>query len=75
MAGASGEIGNHLALVEDQLGDRDFLVGDRFTLADVAYLPFLHFLPLLDVNAGPRVLAWRERLLSRPSAAATVPPV
>jgi glutathione S-transferase len=75
MAAASQEIGNHLALVEAQLGTRDFLVGDAFTLADVAYLPFLHFLPLLDVSAGPRVLAWRDRLLARPSAAATVPPV
>jgi glutathione S-transferase len=75
MAVASQEIGNHLGLVEAQLGDRDYLVGDRFSLADVAYVPFLHFLSLLDVTAGPRVLAWRERLLARPSAAATVPPV
>jgi len=73
MSAASSEIEAHLAFVEAQLGSREYLVGDAFTLADVAYLPFLHFLPLLDVEAGPRVQAWASRLAARPSAQATVP--
>jgi glutathione S-transferase len=73
MQAARQEIDRHLGLVERELGERHYLVGDSFTLADVAYLPFLHFLAMLEVAAGPRVTAWAERVLDRPSARATVP--
>ena len=73
MSAASAELQKHLDLVETQLGDREFLVGDTFTLADVVYLPLLHFTALMDVDPGPRVQAWSERLARRPSAQATVP--
>jgi glutathione S-transferase len=73
MQQASDKIGKHLEMVEAALGDREYLVGDALSLADVAYLPFLHFLPLLEVTPGPRVTSWSSRLLSRPSALATVP--
>lgn len=74
MEAARQEIERHLAIVERTLGDRHYLVGNSFTLADVAYLPFLHFLGMLDVAAGPAMKAWAGRLASRPSAQATVPP-
>jgi glutathione S-transferase len=73
MQAARKEIDRHLAIIERELGDRHYLVGESFTLADVAYLPFLHFLVLMEVSAGPRVKAWAERVLARPSAQATVP--
>jgi glutathione S-transferase len=73
MEAAKKEIERHLAVVERELGERQYLVGESFTLADVAYLPFLHFLGMMEVAAGPRVRAWAERLLARPSALATVP--
>lgn len=73
MVAARKEIDRHLAIVERELGDRPYLVGQSFTLADVAYLPFLHFLDMMEVAVGPRVKAWAERLLARPSARATVP--
>jgi glutathione S-transferase len=73
MEAARQEIDRHLAIIERELGDRPYLVGDSFTLADVVYLPFLHFLALMEVAAGPRVMAWAERVLARPSAQATVP--
>ncbi len=73
MATAREELNRHFTLVEQELGDRQYLVGDAFTLADVAYLPFLHFLAMMDVLAGPRVQAWADRVLARPSARATVP--
>lgn len=73
MAQAKAEIDKHLAIVERQLGDREYLVGDRFTLADVCYAPFLQFLPLMDVSPPPKVAAWTARLLDRPSARATAP--
>lgn len=73
MEAAGQEIQKHLAIVEQQLGSRPYLVGQEFTLADIAYLPFLHFLSLYEVQVGARVRAWAERLLARPSAKATVP--
>jgi glutathione S-transferase len=73
MEAARQEIDRHLAIIERELGDRPYLVGDSFTLADIVYLPFLHFLALMEVAAGPRVMAWAERVLARPSAQATVP--
>ncbi|HEY4340884.1 MAG TPA: glutathione S-transferase family protein [Steroidobacteraceae bacterium] len=73
MQAARAEIDRHLAIIERELGDRHYLVGRSFTLADIAYLPFLHFLGIMEVSAGPRVKAWAERILARPSAQATVP--
>jgi glutathione S-transferase len=73
MEAARKEIDRHLLIIERELGERPYLVGEAFTLADVAYLPFLHFLALMEVSAGPRVQAWAERILGRPSARATVP--
>jgi len=67
------ELNRHFTVVERGFGDRQYLVGDAFTLADVAYLPFLHFLALMEVSAGPKVQAWAERIRARPSARATVP--
>jgi glutathione S-transferase len=66
-------IEKHLAIVAGELGEREFLVGDRFTSADLVYIPHLHFLPLMEVQAPPAVQSWASRLLARPSAVATVP--
>ena len=70
---AKTEIEKHFAIVEETLGSRQYLVGETFTLADIAYLPFLHFLPLMEISPGPRIAGWRLRLMARPSAQATVP--
>ena len=63
----------HLMILARELDDRDYLVGDRFTAADVVYAPHLQFLPLLEIATPPAIAAWAKRLLSRPSAAATAP--
>ena len=73
MAAAQTEINRHLVILERELGDRPYLVGTQFSLADVAYLPFLQFLALMEVSAGPRVRDWAQRVLARPSAQATIP--
>jgi glutathione S-transferase len=70
---ARQEVARHFAIVERELGNRSYLVGESFTLADVAYLPVLQFLAMLEVPAGPHVKAWAERVLARPSAKATLP--
>ena len=43
------------------------------SLADVCCMPFLEFLPLMEIAPPPAVAAWSQRLLARPSAAATRP--
>jgi glutathione S-transferase len=73
MSQARADIEKHLAIVDSELGSDDYLVGNRYTLADIAYTPFLQFLPLMEVEPPGRVAAWRQRLLDRPSAKATEP--
>jgi len=70
---AKAEIERHLAIVEPQLAGKSYLVGDTFTLADIAYAPFLEFLNLMEVNPPAAVAAWAARLLARPSVQKTRP--
>jgi glutathione S-transferase len=58
-------------VIETQLGDRPFITGDRFTMADCAAAPALYYAtrnaPL--TAAHPRLAAYVERLKQRPSFA------
>jgi glutathione S-transferase len=65
----------HLSVLNGQLEGRQFLVAERFSLADLCYIPFLHFLPLIEVEVPKEVARWSESLLQRGSAKATVPPM
>ena len=71
MSKASAEVEKHLAILDGQLGGRPYLVGDRYTLADLCYVPFLDFLHLLEVNVPPNVRSWADGILARPSSVAT----
>ncbi len=73
MAAAREAIACHYPILERELEGKDYLVADRFTWADLAYLPFLHFHALLDVDLPPNVAAWWARLAERESARATEP--
>jgi glutathione S-transferase len=61
-------------VVETQLGARDFIVGDGFTLADCSAAPALWYgvrnAPL--DGAFPRIAAYLDRLKARPSFARAV---
>jgi glutathione S-transferase len=59
-----------------QLGDQDFFVGDRMSLADILIAPQLDFFagtPEWATLTGPRpnLCAWLDRVNARPSLAAT----
>jgi len=59
--------------LDAQMGDRPFVCGDRFTLADILLYAFLEFgaqvgQPL--AGEGPWLTAWFERVKARPSASA-----
>ena len=73
MERAKEKIGKHLSILEPQMQGGEFLVGDRFTLADLCYAPFLQFLRMLDVTPGPETQAWAGRILDRPSVKETRP--
>jgi len=75
MAQAKKEIEKHLAIVERQIAGREWMVGDRYSLVEVCYTPFVEFLPLMEVTPPPAVAAWTERMLARPSARETKPPM
>jgi glutathione S-transferase len=66
-------VAKHLSIMDAQLAGKQFLVDERYTLADLAYTPFVQFLPLLGLNAPPNVAQWIARIEARPSAQATRP--
>lgn len=67
------EIDKHLAILERQLGDNEYVVGNKYSLVEVCYAPFLEFLDLIEVKQPPRIAAWKQRILTRPSAQQTKP--
>jgi glutathione S-transferase len=73
MAEAKAEIEKHFAILDKQLAGKTYLVADEFSLAEACYVPFLEFLPLMEISPPSAVAAWSERLLKRPSAVATRP--
>ena len=58
--------------LEDILGDKPYFAGDAVSLADIATVAHLDFLPLTsegsEMLAGSPLQAWLDRMTSRPSA-------
>ena len=61
--------------MEEALAGSDWLVGDQFTIADVAMTPYVNRLAMMNM-AGmwendrlPRVTAWFDRIKARPAFA------
>lgn len=73
MAKASKHIAKHYAVLDRALEGKDYLVAERFTLAEVAYAPMMLFAPLYDVEQPANVARWSAKLLARPSVIATRP--
>ena len=63
------------AIVEAYLAGKTYMVGDRFSIADIALAIFAHRLlhnPFITVPALPNVSAWHARLRPRPGFKAHV---
>src|SRR5207244_13221942 len=73
MAHAKKDIETHLAIVDRQLAGREWMVGDRYSLVEVCYTPFVEFFPLMEITPPPAVAAWSARIQERPSARETKP--
>ncbi|MFK7964731.1 MAG: glutathione S-transferase family protein [Burkholderiaceae bacterium] len=64
---------DNLKWLDANLGDREFLCGNRFTLADIHLYSFLAFGTQVGQPMNPdntHVMAWYERMAARPSASA-----
>lgn len=57
-----------LAVLERGLGDREFLVADRFTLADIALYAYTHVAPEggISLEGYPKIRAWVRRVAAQP---------
>ncbi len=73
IAKAQTEINKHLVILSGQLGDHEYLVSNRYSLADIAYIPFIEFLGMMEVSVPDNIAAWSTRLLARPSSVETKP--
>jgi len=71
IAAAAAQAGKVWTLVETKLGDQNFLLGARPTIADIAFGVHAHrwFSLPIDRPALPKLRAWYDRLLTRPAYA------
>lgn len=62
-------VASKLDYVEGRIGEKPFLMGETFTLADAYLFVMLGWLPLAKLDPGrwPRLRDYRERLEQRPS--------
>lgn len=71
---------HHLGELEKALGESDFIAGGALSLADLFAAPVVFYVSLTPEGQGimpkfPAVGSWLERMQSRPSFAATQPPM
>jgi glutathione S-transferase len=66
------QVAHRLAWFERELGTRQFIAGDRFTVADITALCAIDFAKItkirLDPAIQPNLSAWHDRISARPSA-------
>ncbi|MFN3496965.1 MAG: glutathione S-transferase family protein [Pannonibacter indicus] len=57
--------------LDGYLQDREFLVGERFTAADLNVAAVMHMVPVagIDISRWPSMARWLEACLARPAAA------
>lgn len=68
---AIGKLDRPLTVLEAHLGARPYLLGDRFTVADLNVSAVMTLIRIAAVPLGayPTVAAWLDRCLERPAAA------
>lgn len=79
----AGETERLLKVLEQRLDGRDYIMGDDYTIADIAAWPWVRTVrdfyeagDLVKMPTCPNVLAWLDRCLARPAskAALNIPP-
>jgi glutathione S-transferase len=68
VAGAVARTDAGFRALDAALADRDWLVGGRLTLADVAWMPNIHRMALMDwpFERHPNLLRWKARIEAQP---------
>ena len=63
-----GGAADALRVIEAQLAERDFLVADRYTIADIAVYGYTHVAheAAIDTQSYPAVEAWLRRVAAQP---------
>jgi glutathione S-transferase len=67
------EVVERLAWLDGELADREFVAGDRYTIADITLLCAIDFGRVSQIKIGPdqkNLQRWHEAVSSRPSASA-----
>ena len=74
LEGLKGQVAAGLEWLEPLLADKQFLCGDRFTIADIILFAALDFGQGIEIpkHLPSNVDAWFKRVNSRPSAAASL---
>jgi glutathione S-transferase len=64
------DLGAAMRILDDALAGKSYLVGDKFSLADIAISSYLGWLMHMgyDYSSFKNVKAWGERCVSRPAA-------
>jgi len=70
------DLGAALRILDEALAGKSYLVGDRFSLADLAVSSYLGWLQFMGYDLSPfkNVKPWSERCLGRPAALKTNAP-
>lgn len=70
-ARAKAEVEGLLRILEEALGDKEYLVGNRFTLADLHLSSWMEYVRMMgfDLAGYPKIGAWVGRCTARPACA------
>lgn len=65
----TGETERLVGVLENQLKSNDYLVGNKFSIADIANFGWVHALRFaaVELDDFPSVKAWWERIMARPA--------
>lgn len=64
-----GETERLVGILDNHLKDKEYLVGNKYSIADIASFGWVHVLRFahVDLDAFPNLKAWWERILARPA--------
>lgn len=65
----TGETERLVGILDNHLKGTDYLVGNKFSIADIASFGWVHMLRFsgVDLDSFPNLKAWWERILARPA--------
>lgn len=65
----TGETERLVGILDNHLKDTDYLVGNKYSIADIASFGWVNILRFsgVDLDAFPNLKAWWERIVSRPA--------